>query len=60
MLFFSTQKLFCSQDIEVFILTFDDISKRLDLKDKVNLKFYDVTAWLTNYFNTHIAQYLEK
>ena len=24
---------------------------------KVNLNFYDVTAWLTNYFNTHIAQY---
>ena len=27
---------------------------------KVNFKFYDVTAWLTNICNTHIAQYLEK
>ena len=26
----------------------------------VNFKFYDVTAWLTNNCNTHIAQYLEK
>ena len=28
--------------------------------DKVNFKIYDVTAWLTNNCNTHIAQYLEK
>ena len=33
---------------------------RLDLKDKVNFKIYDVTTWLTNNCNTHIAQYLEK
>ena len=36
------------------------VAKRLDMKDKVNLKFYDVTAWLTNDCNTHIAQFLEK
>ena len=28
-------------------------------KIKVNFKFYDVTAWLTNSCNTHIAQYFE-
>ena len=27
---------------------------------KINFKFYDVTAMLTNNFNTHIAQYLQK
>ena len=27
---------------------------------KVNFKMYDVTAWLKNNCNTHIAQYLEK
>ena len=27
---------------------------------KVNFKFYDVTAWLINNCNTHIAQHLEK
>ena len=35
-------------------------AKKLDYKDKVNLKISDVTAWLINPCNTHIAQYLEK
>ena len=39
---------------------FGHVSKRLDYKDKVNFKFYDITAWLTNNCNTHIVQYLEK
>ena len=30
------------------------------LKDKANFNFYDVTAWLTNNYNTHIDQYLKK
>ena len=29
------------------------------MKDTVNFKIYDVTAFLTNSCNTHIAQYLE-
>ena len=29
--------------------------KRFDKKDKVNFKIYDVTAWLANNYNTHIA-----
>ena len=33
-------------------------SERLDQKDKVSLKIYDVTAWLTENYDTHIAQYL--
>ena len=28
-------------------------------KIKANFKFYDVTVWLTNNRNTHIAQYFE-
>ena len=39
---------------------FGHVAKRLDKKDKFSFKFYDVTAWLTNNCNTHIAQYLEK
>ena len=40
---------------------FGHAAERLDKKDKVNFKFiYNVTAWLTNNYNTHIAQYLEK
>ena len=36
------------------------VTKRLDKKDKVNFKCYDITARLTSNCNTHIAQYLEK
>ena len=32
--------------------------KQLDYKDEVNFKIYDVTTWLINNYNTHIAQYL--
>ena len=51
---------FSSQDIKFLPCFFGHVEKRLDKKDKVNFKFYDVTAWLTNNCNTHIAQYLEK
>ena len=39
---------------------FDHVAKRLDKKDEVNFKFHDVTVWLVNNCNTHIAQYLKK
>ena len=39
---------------------FGNVEKRLEKKNKVNFKFYDVTTWLTNNFNTHITQYLKK
>ena len=32
--------------------------KQLDQKHKVNVEIYDVKAWLTKNYNTHIAQYL--
>ena len=28
------------------------------MKCKINFKIYDVTTWLTKYYNAHIAQYL--
>ena len=34
--------------------------KQLDQKDEVNFKMYDVTNWLTNNYNKHIAQNLMK
>ena len=34
--------------------------KRLDEKDKVNFKVYDITTWSTNNCNTYIVQYLTK
>ena len=54
--FISPQKLFSFSRYLSFCLD----QKRLDQKDKVNFKFYDVTAWLTNSCNTQIAQYFEK
>ena len=35
---------------------FGRVGKRLDKKAKVKVKFYDVTTWLTNNYNTDIAQ----
>ena len=41
-----------------YYLDFLVVQKKLfDQKDKVNFKFYDVTTWLTNNYNTYIAQY---
>ena len=39
---------------------FGHVGKRLDKRDKVNFKFYDITALSTNTYAAHIAQYLEK
>ena len=54
--FISLQKLFSFSKVFTFLSwVFACVAKRLDKKDKVNLKFYDVTVWLTNYCNTYIA-----
>ena len=59
--FYFTQKLFPFSKYLTFCLDhFGRVVKPLDLEDKVNFKIYDITAWLTNSCNTHIAQYLEK
>ena len=58
---FHLESSFRSEDIQIFIFTFWSCrKKRLDWKDKVIFKIYDVTAWLTNNYNPHIAQYLTK
>ena len=60
MLFISTQKLFSFSRYLSFCLDFLVMHrKRLFKKIKINFKLYDVTAWLTNNCNTHIAQYFE-
>ena len=41
-------------------LVFGHVEKRLDKKAKINFKIYDVTDWTTNYYNTHITQYLKR
>ena len=56
MLFFTSKALFVLKIFKFLSRLFGHVAKRLDKKDKVNFKFYDVTAWLTTNFNTHIAQ----
>ena len=56
MLFISSQKLFSFSRYSSFCLDFLFMYRN----GKVDFKFYDVTVWLTNNGNEHIAQYLEK
>ena len=59
--FYCTSKaLFILKIFKFLLLLFGPVAKQLDKKDRVDFKFYDVTAWLTDNCNTHIAQYLEK
>ena len=58
--YFTLKALFVLKIFKFLSWLFGHVAKRLDKKDKVNFKFYDVTAWLANNCNTHIAQYLEK
>ena len=46
--------------LNILAWLFGQVTKRLDKKDKISFKFYDVIPWLTNNRNTHIAQYLDK
>ena len=39
---------------------FDREGKWFYKKAKTNLKIYDVTTWLTNNYNKHVAEYLKK
>ena len=58
--YFISKALFVLKDLS-FYLEFLVIQKKLlDQKDKVNFEIYNVTTWLTNNYNTHIALYLTK
>ena len=59
--FYFTSKALLVLKISKFLSwIFGYVAEQLDEKDKVNLKFYDVTPWLINICNTPIDQYLEK
>ena len=55
-----SKALFVLKIFTFLSLLFGNVAKRIDKKVKVNFKFYDATVWLTNSYNTHIAQYLKK
>ena len=57
MVFISPQKLFFFSRYLSFCLDFfGHVAKQLDKKNQVDFKFYDVTNWLRNNCNTHIAK----
>ena len=54
--YFTSRALFILKVFKFSFWLFGQVAKWLDKKDKVNFNFYDVTTWLTNNFNTHIAR----
>ena len=61
MLFVSCKKLFSfSRYLHFLSQLIGHVGKRRDQKVKVNFKIFDVTGWIANNYNTHIAQYLKK
>ena len=59
-IYFTSTVLFVFKIFKFFSWHFSNGVNGLDKKDKVNFKFYDVAAWLTNNCNTHITQYLQR
>ena len=58
--YFILKVLFVLKIFKFLSWLFGHVEKQLDQKDKVNLKIFDVTSWLTYNYNTHIAEYLTK
>ena len=59
--FYFTSKPFSVLKIFKFLSRrFGYEAKRLDKKDQVDFKIYDVAVCLTNNLNTNIAQYFQK
>ena len=46
--YFTSKALFVLNIFKFSSWLFCHVAKQLDLKDKVNSEFYDVTSWLTN------------
>ena len=58
--YFYFKSFFVLKVLKFLSYFFHHVEKRLDYKDKVNSKIFDVTFWESNNFNTHIAQYIKK
>ena len=58
--YFILKALFGLKIYKFFSWLFGHVEKWLHQKDKVNFTIYDVTTWLTNNPNTHIARYPTK
>ena len=51
--YFTSKGIFALRLFKFLSWFFGHLLQRLDKKDKVICKFYDVTAWLRNNCNTH-------
>ena len=58
--YFILRALFVFKTFKFLSLLFSHLKKRLDWKYYVDFKIYDVTTYLTDYYNTHIPQYFRK
>ena len=58
--YFIFKALFVFKIFNFFSWLFGYVQKSAWLKNKVNIKIYDITTWLTNNYNALIAQYLTK
>ena len=58
--YFTSKALFVLKIFKFLSRLFGHVTKQPDKKGKINFKFYDLTAWLTNNRNTHVDQYFEK
>ena len=58
--YFTLKALFVLKIFKFLFRLFGQVAKLHDKKDRIDFKFYDVTAWLTINCNTHIAQYLPR
>ena len=59
-IYFTEKAFFVLKIFKSLSWLFVHVTKRFDKIDKANFKFYEVTAWLLNNCNTHIAQYFQK
>ena len=56
--YFILKALFVLKIFKFLSWLFGHVGKTAWLENKVNFKIHDVTTWLTNNYNTHVAQYL--
>ena len=57
--YFISKALFVLKIFKFLSWLFGYVEEWLDKADKINFKFYDATAWLTNICNTHCPIYGE-
>ena len=53
--YFTSRALFVLKIFELLSWLFGHVTKQLDSRDNVSLKFYDVRDWLANNCNTNVA-----